>query len=73
MRMAWEDRTTFDEIKKKTGYRKGDVIKVMRGGLKASSFRRWRKRVSGRVTKHWGLFEKSRAEIKEGRGRQVDL
>ncbi|MFT7443701.1 MAG: hypothetical protein ACI9AF_000599, partial [Granulosicoccus sp.] len=69
IRMAWEDRTTFDEIEKKTGYREADVIKVMRGSLKASSFRCWRKRVSGRVTKHRGLFEKSRAEIREGRGR----
>ncbi|MDB4412693.1 TIGR03643 family protein [bacterium] len=72
IRMAWEDRTTFDEIEKKTGYREADVIKVMRGGLKASSFKRWRKRVSGRVTKHRGLFEKSRAEIKEGRSRPVE-
>ena len=69
IRMAWEDRTTFDEIEKKTGYREADVIKVMRGSLKGSSFRCWRKRGSGRVTKHRGLFEKSQAEIREGRGR----
>ena len=73
IRMAWEDRTTFDEIERRTGFCETEVIKVMRGSLKASSFRCWRKRVSGRVTKHLGLFEKSRAEIKEGRGRVRDF
>jgi uncharacterized protein (TIGR03643 family) len=52
IRMAWEDRTTFDEIEKKTGLREAEVIKLMRKELKPSSFRMWRKRVSGRITKH---------------------
>ena len=52
IRMAWEDRTTFDEIHKKTGLAEADVIRVMRASLKAGSFRMWRKRVSGRITKH---------------------
>lgn len=52
IRMAWEDRTTFDEIREKTGLVEADVIRIMRGELKPSSFRLWRKRVSGRVTKH---------------------
>lgn len=26
IRMAWEDRTTFDEIEKKTGLKEADVI-----------------------------------------------
>ena len=52
IRMAWEDRTTFDEIREKTGYSEADVIRTMRTELKPSSFRLWRKRVSGRVTKH---------------------
>ncbi len=50
--MAWEDRTTFDEIREKTGFTEADVIRVMRRELKPSSFRMWRKRVTGRVTKH---------------------
>ena len=66
IRMAWEDRTTFDEIEKKTGLPEAEVIKVMRGSLKASSFRCWRKRVSGRVTKHQALFRKSREDLKGG-------
>ena len=33
-----------------------DVIRIMRRELKASSFRLWRKRVAGRVTKHRARF-----------------
>jgi uncharacterized protein (TIGR03643 family) len=57
IRMAWEDRTTFEEIEKRTGLSESDVIKVMRRELKPSSFRMWRKRVSGRVTKHRKLMK----------------
>ena len=60
VRMAWEDRTSFEEIKERTGLTERDVIKLMRLELKASSFRMWRKRVSGRITKHRRLFESSR-------------
>lgn len=63
IRMAWEDRTTFDEIERKTGLNEADVIKVMRREMKRSSFRMWRKRVSGRQTKHEKIFRKSRAEL----------
>jgi len=57
VRMAWEDRTTFDEIQEKTGFAEPDVIRVMRRELKSSSFRCWRKRVTGRVTKHRKPFQ----------------
>ena len=50
--MAWCDKTSFDDIKTITGLAESDVIKIMRGNLKSSSFRLWRKRVSGRVAKH---------------------
>ena len=56
IRMAWEDRTTFDEIREKTGLAEADVIALMRRTLKPSSFKLWRKRVSGRVTKHRAKF-----------------
>ena len=49
---AWADRVTFEEIKKKTGKSESDVIKTMRKNLKPSSFKLWRKRVTGRKTKH---------------------
>jgi uncharacterized protein (TIGR03643 family) len=66
--MAWEDRTTFDEIQKKLGLTEAEVIKVMRSSLKAKSFRMWRKRVSGRVTKHAGKFQESRKAMKRVSG-----
>ena len=53
--LAWQDRITFEEIKKETSLSESDVIKVMRRSLKPSSFRLWRKRVSGRTTKHQKL------------------
>jgi uncharacterized protein (TIGR03643 family) len=50
--MAWEDRTPFEAIELQFGLRESQVIEVMRREMKASSFRMWRKRVSGRKTKH---------------------
>ena len=50
--MAWEDRTTFDSIKDQSGLSESEVIKIMRKNMKRSSFKMWRKRVSGRKTKH---------------------
>ena len=58
VRMAWEDRTTFDQIKEHTGLSEADVIRLMRRELKPGSFRLWRKRVGGRITKHRKLFER---------------
>jgi uncharacterized protein (TIGR03643 family) len=57
IRLAWEDRTTFEEIRKRTGVAEHEVIDIMRRELKPSSFRLWRKRVSGRVTKHRKLLK----------------
>jgi uncharacterized protein (TIGR03643 family) len=52
IQMAWEDRTTFDAIRTQFGLEPGQVIKLMRSQLKPSSFRLWRRRTGGRVTKH---------------------
>ncbi len=57
IRLAWEDRTTFEEILSRTGAAEHEVITIMRRELKPSSFRLWRKRVNGRVTKHRKLFK----------------
>ena len=57
VRYAWEDRTTFEEIEERTGLLEKQVVEVMRRELKPSSFRMWRKRVCGRVTKHRRLLE----------------
>jgi uncharacterized protein (TIGR03643 family) len=50
--LAWCDETTFDSIKSQTGRSEQEVIKLMRSRLKPSSFKLWRKRVSGRPAKH---------------------
>ncbi|MFZ6845902.1 TIGR03643 family protein [Undibacterium sp. RuTC16W] len=55
IQMAWEDRTAFDAIKAQFGLNESEVIKLMRGNLKRSSFALWRARVTGRKTKHLAL------------------
>ena len=50
--MAWDDETSFDDIKAQSGLKEQEVIKIMRANMKPSSFRMWRKRVSGRASKH---------------------
>lgn len=52
--MAWDDETSFDAIEAQTGLVEAQVIKIMRAEMKPSSFRMWRKRVSGRPSKHAG-------------------
>jgi uncharacterized protein (TIGR03643 family) len=58
IRLAWEDRTTFEEIKTRAGLAEHEVIDIMRRELKPFSFAMWRKRVAGRVTKHRKLLER---------------
>lgn len=58
IRMAWADRVTFEEIERRVGLSEAEVIAVMRQNLKERSFKLWRKRVSGRVTKHRKLMER---------------
>lgn len=50
--MAWEDRTPFDVIYKEFDITQNDLERLMRNNLKPSSFKLWRRRVSGRKTKH---------------------
>jgi uncharacterized protein (TIGR03643 family) len=56
--MAWEDRTPFEAIEIQFGLKENDVREIMRRELKSSSFKMWRKRVSGRTTKHLSLRSK---------------
>ena len=56
--MAWEDRTPFDAIEQSFVLSEPQVIQLMRQELKRSSFELWRKRVTGRVTKHVALRSK---------------
>lgn len=55
IQMAWEDRTSFETIRERVGLAESDVIRLMRRELKASSFRLWRMRMNGRITKHRAL------------------
>ncbi len=57
IQMAWEDRTTFDVIEKQFGIKQDGVIRIMRKHMKRKSFEIWRKRTSGRKTKHKSLVE----------------
>ena len=50
--MAWQDRTPFESIEDTFGLTENQVKKAMRNLIKPSSFKRWRKRVQGRKTKH---------------------
>ena len=53
--MAWEDRTPFEAIEHLYNLNESALIELMRSQLKASSFRLWRTRVSGRKSKHLKL------------------
>ncbi len=55
--MAWADKISFEEIKKKTGLSEKEVIKIMRANLKRKSYILWRRRVRGRSTKHRKLLK----------------
>lgn len=55
IQMAWEDRTAFDTITAQFGISEADVIQLMRKTMKRASFELWRRRVSGRKTKHLAL------------------
>jgi uncharacterized protein (TIGR03643 family) len=50
--MAWEDRTPFEAIHLQFGLSEKQVIALMRREMQPSSFKMWRKRVTGRQTKH---------------------
>ena len=50
--MAWEDRTPFEAMAVQFGLNESAVVALMRLHMKPSSFRMWRTRMAGRVTKH---------------------
>ncbi len=69
--MAWEDRTPFDAIEVQFGLLEKEVIELMRKQMKRSSFLRWRKRMSGRTTKHQLLRNKEMNRFKCSRQRTI--
>lgn len=69
--MAWEDRTPFEAIDFQFGLSEKEVITIMRSNMKRSSFNMWRKRVSGRSTKHNNLRSKDVSNFKCSRQRSI--
>ena len=52
IKLAWHDKSSFEKIFRLYGVSEKDVILIMRKNLKPNSFKKWRKRVSGRKLKH---------------------
>ena len=71
--MGWEDRTPFDAIEAQFGLAEKDVIALMRREMKASSFRMWRARVTGRATKHRALRPADVTGFKSDQQRNISL
>lgn len=71
--MAWEDRTPFEAIKMQFGLAENEVIELMRREMKPSSFRMWRKRMSGRKTKHVELRSGEIDRFRCSRQRTISL
>lgn len=63
VRMAWEDRTTFEAIKSQFGLSANEVVQFMRTQLDESAFKRWRKRATTQGT----LKHRSRVSYDEQR------
>ncbi|WBM76087.1 TIGR03643 family protein [Saprospira grandis] len=71
--MAWEDRTPFEAIEFQFGLTEKEVIALMRKEMKASSFRRWRKRVQGRKSKHQKLAPAGMQRFKCSRQKSISF
>ncbi len=69
--MAWEDRTPFDAIEVQFGLKEQEVIELMRREMKPSSWRMWRERVQGRITKHLAKSAVSDFRYKCSRQRSI--
>lgn len=50
--MAWQDRLPFEIIKEQYGLTENQLKKKMRSLISQKAYKRWRKRVQGRATKH---------------------
>ena len=69
--MAWEDRTPFEAIHFQFNLSEQEVIDLMRRELKEKSWKRWRKRVQGRKTKHVKLRSDDVQRHKSSRQKQI--
>ncbi len=48
VRMAWEDRTSFESIESQFGLSPNDIERFMRTQLDEKTYKRWRKRANQR-------------------------
>lgn len=71
--MAWEDRTPFEAIEFQFGLSEQQTIQLMRREMLPSSFKRWRKRVQSRKTKHIMKREDAVQRFKCSRQRTISL
>jgi len=62
VRMAWEDRSTFDDIQTQFDLSPNEVEQFMRTQLEEKDYRRWRKRAS----------EQGQLKHKKTRPKEVD-
>ena len=62
VRMGWEDRSTFDDIKTQFGLTPNEFVRFMRSQLDRSTFERWRRRV----------FEQGQLKNEKTRGFKTD-
>lgn len=69
--MAWEDRTPFEAIYYQFSLTEAEVIRLMQNQLKPNSFKRWRRRVQGRSTKHLKLRSFTAGTFKSKAQRQI--
>ncbi|MCH4553529.1 TIGR03643 family protein [Aestuariibaculum lutulentum] len=69
--MAWEDRTPFEAITFQFQLKEQEVIEIMRKEMKPGSFKLWRKRVQGRVTKHKKLRDFENGRFKSYSQKQI--
>ncbi len=71
IQMAWEDRTPFEAIFFQFGLNEPALREFMRSVLKNTSFKRWRKRVDGRKTKHHQLLSAKLTRFRCSRQRDI--
>jgi uncharacterized protein (TIGR03643 family) len=69
--MAWEDRTSFEAIEIQFGLKEKEVIVLMRQQMKPGSFKMWRQRTNGRMTKHQQLRSNTFVRFKCSRQRVI--
>ena len=71
VQMAWEDRTPFEAIKFQFDLSEKDVIRLMKKEMTDKNWRKWRKRVQGRKTKHLKLREEGVNRFKCSRQKSI--